>query len=443
MISKNKFVLVVILAISCLFLQPVFIAHASVIAQFKGVEFLTPLNSAPEKDMFTYKDQTNLTGKIIYDVLTLSPAKKYVVVRTIKNGKQTAAISLPVQTSRSLLGIKMSPNGQYILIKIGIMGDDYDQYTIYFWNLKTQTVTAGPTDLTYYRVVWSPDSAYIAYCQGGDVNGNEYGVGGTYTPLKLFTYNILSQKQTFVALGQTLSYFSWTGENSLLMSLPESYPVNTPKTFDEGSMKRPQLLNIYEATAKSGNLRQIIDGGFHGVASPDGNYIVYLAHANHQNANEGESETKKSPTYPYLSIFDIKNKTIQVIPGIHTDLYDLRWTRDSKKLVLSRYSYLNANGTLDVSIINIQNLLETKLAKISVQDSEPTYRNEFQPQFRVLTVAQDYSHLLVQAQQFGKSLGNHYYQIPYSLDAISLSSGTVATLCTTEHISTYDWHTSG
>lgn len=441
MTSHNKFVSIIILTISCLLLPPIFIAHASAIAQYKGVEFLTPLASAPQKDVFTYTDQTNLSGNITYDVLTLSPAKKYVVVRTIKNGKQAQVISLPVQTSLSLLGVKMSPNGRYIFIKIGTMGDDSDQYNTYFWDLKTQAITAGPSNLTYYRVVWSPDSQYIAYNLGGDVNGDEYGVAGSYRPLKLFTFNILNQKTSFVALGQTLTYFSWTDKDTLLLSLPKNYPINAPETFDEENMKSAQLLNIYEASADAGKLRIVIEGGYHAVLSPDDKYIVYLAHTNTNAKTKGASENQTSISYPYLTIFDIKNKTVRLIPGQRSDLYDLKWTQDSQKLVLSHYNYTNATGSLAISTIGIKNLDEKKLAQINVQDSEPTYRNKYQPQFRVLKVAQDNSYLLVQTQQFGKSLGNHYYQIPYSLDAINLTSGTVVTLCTTEHISTYDWHT--
>ncbi len=76
----------------------------------------------------------------------------------------------PMPNKGVALDPRFSPDGKYILLKIGAAFTEYDRYWLYVLDLHTRQVrlasSRGVTD-GFRHISWSPGGKYLAYVSGG------------------------------------------------------------------------------------------------------------------------------------------------------------------------------------------------------------------------------------------------------------------------------------
>lgn len=448
-LTRNVRWLMIIMLGSWLSWKP-FPGYADVLAKVGGITFMKPIHKAPANDPFTFIDTDNLSGQIAYAPQMRDGQGEYVVIRTLKNGKQVGVQTLPIGTGFDVFGVSFSPDGQSILFKIGPTTSPTDMFKIYIWNIKTQKVILGPTSLAFYRVRWSPSGKYIAYCRGGDRNGDEYPAPGAYVPLKLYTFDLSTDKENFIAKAPSLVYFTWTEDNHLLYSMTSQNYAEQLGTYKKSATQLSPLLNIYESSPTGSEPQLIVKDGFAPKASPDGTKFVFLAHEDIDDRNGLKSLKVSSNdliTYPILTVYDSKSNNFQKIKFKDTSsIFNFRWMSKPLTILVASNVPISGGAAMRIDSVDLKTMKQQQVTKIQVQDTIHLASSISAQQFDNLKLSRDMKRLFLQARYVGdhnSELDNTAlspYKYYVSLKAANLTDGSNITICVASSTFNIDWN---
>ncbi|MEO6907651.1 MAG: hypothetical protein ABI210_07145 [Abditibacteriaceae bacterium] len=415
-------------------------ANAASVKSLKWITFLEPVNKALKSDSFEYKDIKGLSGEIAYSY-------GGIVVRTIKNGVQTKIVTLPIKGGGLIFDIELSPNGRYVLFKAGNYGDDYDTFVLFYWDLKTKQVFQGPPqELTFNGVSWSPSSRYIAYCLGGDVNGDQYGVAGINRPLRLYTFDTKTNQTHFIAEGTDVTQFMW-GDGDHLYYPQTKFDRKWVEGGKNDTGEKPlQLDNIYQSSPNGGGGELVLEGANPIAVSPDGTRILLTSYFDPSKPNDKTVKLypHESAAYPFVSFYDTKQKKLTLATGLDSEFSDVRFLTDDQ-LLLSAYSYVDTTGTLAVKTFDIGQAKTRDVAQVSEVDSEADpNRASYQPQFSNFALSGSKRNLFFNSWRLGKNLGVQdtgatRYDMPIHLNTVNLETGDSRVVCKTTDWLNFSW----
>lgn len=439
-----------IIAITALCLVPVVNSSTAFTTATKDkptIKFLTPINKAPENDPFEYKDVTNLSGEIAYSEygkISDEKSADFIVVRTIKNGVQAHVISLPVEDfSMSLFDIQLSPNGRYVLFKIGISGieDDgstYQSFKLFYWDLKTKKVLSVPSErLTFRKASWSLSSRYITYCLG-NVDSNWLNAR-PHKPLRLFTYDIQTKQTHFIGYG--VERWIWTKTNELLYSQTELDHERKQNQSNRLKSNVSELDNVYLSSATGDTNTLIVKEGRPLAVSADGSKILFSTTYDPE-LPKNEKTKPKLISYYYLCIYDIKQQKLLPLKNIRGNFTDERFLSDSQ-LLLSRFSYSNLVqiNPLSIKEYDISTGQTKQLAKVPVKyESVSTY----EPLFNSFWLSKDENAFVFKSSPMGKKIasdrpGYERYDMPVLLNLVNLKTGETSIICESHFIGNFSF----
>jgi len=410
--------------------------HAGVIADYKRVKFMTPITKVDKENTIKLKDAVGITGVIASprNIFDNSEAgySSYITLKKVLDGKVIGDILLPYKSSLSCFDIQVSPNGKYVLFKLGTYGDIYDSFRIYIWNLSSNTVDqVTQSDLTYYPVSWSPSSKYIAYLEGGDMFGGEYGIAGIYRPLKLFVYDVEKKANRYIARGQSLRYFTWSGKDSIFYNQTAAEHARTENDPSDKSLHLQGKQNIYETFVVDGATKLLISGAKIQIVSDDRSKVLFLNSHNPDQENTKDNDENDTPTsYRYLCLFDtlLKKTTKLEISGFEPSF--AKFTKDNNQLIYCVSNYRNKTGTLTVMEYDFPSQRILEIAKVEEKDSEDFHdRAAFQPQFNVYWLSSDEKQLVFYSEHQGEKIGENRYLFPVKLNLVDITTKNVKIIC--------------
>lgn len=460
-----KFVWIVIMGLLCFGYEQKIVSadvfpDSDILAKIKYLTFIKPIDRAPKRDTFKYKDTAEITGKIAYTPLgagrdnQTGAITRYIVIRTLQKGKETSVQALPVQTSANIYGFQFSPDGKNLLFKIGTpFTDPADPYDIAFWNLSTDKVSVVPDnphnyEIAFYRIRWSPSGRYIAYCRGGDVNGNEYPFPNDYRPLRLYTYDLVTKKEHFIVKSPTVRQFTWTKDDTLLFSMTaKEYAKRQNKPVKE-SDERSDLLNIYQSLPTGEKITLLIKDGFAVYPSPDGTKYVFMSHEDiDERQHRKEYEAPSEHDYVHYShpiFYNSKTNTFKALDLEEEYPQEVLWMPDGKKLLIAQYDYQTGNkGVLDVYQLGLSKMKQKQVAQFEVQDQSYFSGSISYHQFDKLSLSKDQLYLAVKSIRYGEILHNKYRKYPDRYESIKIAhmnDGKVFTLCTLHRFGDIGWY---
>lgn len=372
---------------------------------------------------------------------------------------------------------QFSPDGQYILLKSGWPYDRRGVYKIYLWNLKTKKLQSGPEEmLSWRRIQWSPDSNYLAYVRGGDAEGFE--LDGRTAPLRVCIYSLKTGISRIVAQNRGVTAMTWTRQNTLLYTfwpemtqelvnsatkLPAANPASASKDIEyqntSKEARRSVQPSIYEIPAADGSPKEIIKdvyGPSHpltklGVTipapSPDGKWIAFLA----RMADEQSNQLNKNSTNDKLGDKDAMKPTQRGLSQIGLFLYNqveqkrifvnsfttetedfMRWTSDSKHLIIMKTKYAHAKGEARISLLDVYTRKSKELTVLQAQDVEMIERPRLQPQFQIMQMSKNNKWVFVKVSEAAER-HDMFYTFSVSLQAIDIATGKVSLVARIEN----------
>lgn len=416
-------------------------AHAGVVAKFGDYTFLTPVNHAPEGSSFEYKNTGDISGEIA------CAYANQIVVRTLKDGMQKSVISLPAQKGGILFDVQLSPNGRYVLFKNGSYGNSYDTFRLFYWDLKTKQVFQGGTkNVIYYRVNWSPSSRYIAYCLGGDVNGDQHAFPNVNTPLRLYTYDTQTHQTHFIAQGQGVIGWVWGNDDTLFYAQKKH-----DRKWVEGGKNPPysgsiELYNIYRSLATGGKSSLVLEGAVPLTTASDSAKILVSTYFKPDlPKDKREIYPHEAIRYSHLGLYDTKQKKLTMIEGIGSYFQDVRFISDTQ-ILFSQYYYYHTTGTLTVKSFDLATMKSKTIAHVEEIDSIPSpNRAVFQPQFGYFRLFKTTKNYFFSSSHFGKESGVDSHgaikidSIPVHLNTVDLRTGSSSIVCETDWSQNFSW----
>jgi Tol biopolymer transport system component len=324
---------------------------------------------------------------------------------------------------------QFSPDGKTILFKVGKVGNRYDTFQLCFWDRATNRVQGGPKDINYRLVYWSPNSRYVAYVLGGDIEGNH----SPKHPLELYIYDVKARQSRFIARGSYVKTMAWTPQNTLL------YNVKNPST--ESGVKRAYEADLYMVSTDQGELRLLVKNAFDPQPSPDGKKLAFFAWPEPETPDKNANKTKpKVQAQLGLYSYDLetKKRTLLRSPFSYRKFIGMLWMPDSRRLLLFQEIDESPSARTQVTVIDITNSSNENLVDIKAKDYKYMPRINTQPQFQPLSVSPDGSIFFMEVSEFVGS------DPPFSIEdkkieAINLKSGKATTIAKVRTSLGVDW----
>jgi Tol biopolymer transport system component len=257
---------------------------------------------------------------------------------------------------------QFSPNKQLVMIKVGWPYERHGQYSIHLLDLRTGKLSRGPSEyddkgqdfLAYRKAYWSPDSSKIAYIRGGDADGNQY---SSNYPLRLYVYDIKSNKDHFIAQGLLVKYVKWTSVNSLMFSTIDQSKHGITNYDKDIFPMRP---SIYEVAKMDNKASLVIGNGFDPLPSPDNKRIVFYGWP------EDSAAEKKHSLLPKPYIYSRQDSSRVSLPvGVNDKLM---WTPDSQYLIVMKVIRSSSKAIAQIDLLNIRTMETKKLCTVAVTD---------------------------------------------------------------------------
>lgn len=325
---------------------------------------------------------------------------------------------------------QFSPDGEYVLFKVGNPFGSSGTYTPYLFNFITQKLQKVPVPhqrVGNRSILWSPDSRYIAYFQGAVA----VPLRGGFLPSNLHIYSVETGKDRLIAGEEAvLNSVAWTPQNTLLYSvLPTSNPSSASKpakgieTGDKDTLStRP---DIYEVPAAGGQPKLVVRDGYRPAVAPDGRWIAFF----------GSPDSDKS-TGEYLLLFNRTKQDRKAIQRRLDNISLLRWTPDSQYLIIiTPVHKVNERVETRITEFNVSSGKERLIGVLEYGD-KLVNSDEARLAFRPLEVSNDGQFLFFELLGFGNDLENN----GLFLKAVDLRNGKIDTVARIGSVRRLDWH---
>jgi len=353
-------------------------------------------------------------------------------------GQASSATTYLIKGAGGIVAPQFSPNGDYLLFKVYDGARGPGTFKLYLWNLRTKEVQPGPPEGLDYRLIeWSPDSSFIAYTHGAAPGAAGLVKGKFWTAeahLDLVIFDVKTGKSRVVAHDKGINHLAWTQQGTLLFSLaPESDGQSVPKS--------PLLSSIYEVRAPNGEVNPL-GKGMSPQPSPDGKFIAFIGQL--------DPDKRSDVLIPFVCLYDrIKDKRYV---GPQESFRELRWTPDSKRLIMIGTASKAAATQAIISTVDMATSKTEKIATITLggktgapaQDVEAATgrtapRRVMRPRLRPLNVSRDGKSLFLAVREFGAPDDKGFSETLETLQAVDLHDGTVSTLGKFKDMAGYDW----
>jgi hypothetical protein len=386
-------------------------------------------------------------GKLVY--ATKQPVqgspewKSFLILRQADKASQTDTVSAyraATDFSNNVFDPQFSPDGRFVLLRTGPMGDRWDRHRLFIWDLSGNRVQPGPADeVTYYSTPWSPDSNFFAYIVGGDVEGH---VGSNEGSLQLYTYDIKASRSSLIAQNPAVLAVAWSQANKLLYS---AFPANDGKPADKvvaGQVDSKVRPDIFETPANGDAPKLILKDGYRPLPSPDNTWIACFTSTDPAKPQSPSTEFFLDvPRQAYLCLYNRAEGRRMIIRPETRTYSHLLWTRDSKSLIAMKTIQESPHARTEITLIDVLTSRIRQLARLRADDIEPVTRVETQPQFEPIGVSQSNpSFAFVRiSEMVGRNEIGHYVQRT-SIKAINTETGAVSTVAQINTSLGVDWH---
>lgn len=338
----------------------------------------------------------------------------YLFIREIDKNK-LHKIVYRVNSFERAYSPQISPNGRYILFKLGGYGTMNGRYRIFIFDRKTHKVVAGPKDLTYPILTWSPNSAYFAYIRGGNIAGANSG-----DSLKLYSYDMKSSNSRFITDLPVISSMRWTPENTLLYCVKKS-PEN--KRFEISASE------IREANPHTGTSEAIIHKGTNPYPSPDGNFIAYLQLPEKILTSVSADDVKQEETTQNKAIISILDrqtgKTHSYPESAPSDgIGEWFWSLGSTRIYYLTSLTTSPHTAMRVNEINVSSGNVTTIGMLKANDFQKIPRLSIFPQIELMRES-DESNFLYFKKEEDIGIDPPLYIQMHTIAAFNPSNGTV------------------
>lgn len=350
-------------------------------------------------------------------------------------GKPTPVVSYRADAPyNENIGVpSFSPDGQWLLMKVGEYYGAFNGYKPYLWNLKSRQmrvlVNPEQSSLTFDRLQWSRDSQWLAYVTGGDQSGNEI----HNTTLALWMYNVKTGKHHKVFTNPFVKSFAWSRDRLLFSVTPSR---SRPRPTDSKSVSRHP--SIYEAgVADPGNGNLLIQDAYNPVPSPDGQKIVFFGWpatlaSDSNSASDGTPAPAPLQNFG-LYVFDRATKE-RFYLGPH-QAGEMAWAKDNKKLVLIEPIYGRerlGHCTLMVYLIETDTRRARLITVLEAQDFTFVDRIPTRLHFQLMGLVNNDKWILIKKSEF-IGLEQSYYTEMQTMEALNVDTGRVETIAQVEN----------
>lgn len=331
---------------------------------------------------------------------------------------------------------QFSPDGKTVMFKTGQTGSRHPYYTLCFWNLQTNQIQVGPSNLNYLLTYWSPDSKFVAYIEGGDIEGND----SPEHPLQLYIYDVKTNESRLVAKNTLVKQMAWTHQNTLLYSMRQEEKLQVSSSV---SVNR---VDLYVASPQSGSSRLLLKNAFDAQSAPDGKKLAFFAWPEPEDTLENQSEKPRRVQAQlglYLYDRETKKRTLLRSPFSRLSFAGMRWLPDNQHLLLLQNLAPSPDAKLQLSILDTDTTTTKNLVVIQANDFKKlSSRIDTEPQFQLLQISKDGKFCFVKVSEFvGRD--SPWLIEEKSLQAVNLNTGEVVAVATVKN--SYgplglDWH---
>ena len=353
---------------------------------------------------------------------------------------------------------QFSPDGRYLLLKLGVPWSFDTTYELYVFDTVTRALRRACTQEGNYELVsWSPDGNYIAFMAGGDAAGQVKAVHLSevvYTgPIRLYVCEWHTGKVTQVASNDTLrGPFTWLAPHTLFYGmLPEVEVSPTkPKSAKRAVTPRP---NVYEYDVDLHASRLTLQDAYRPMAAPDGKWIAFYG-SEHPDApfmlRDGWEDAPQGAALAVAHRNGSERVALNIEGGPYAFLQWLPTDLDEiPGLLTVKQTRYGMNNEAEVREWNITTRHFRVVATLRAHDYKFSPRSVIEPQFLPLSLSSDGKTLLVQVVEligpdpmyppigkmtFGVNL------IRQSLQAVDLTSGRVSVITQVEGAHGLAWH---
>lgn len=359
------------------------------------------MRDAPDnKSLRSVSSSTGYKGTLVYGDFVALPSANGNSWRPFLKRAVTGSTAQPHRISAFLVsGVndkafdpQFSPDGKTVMFKVGSVGHRHSYHRLCFWDLATNQVQVGPGKLNYLFVYWSPNSKYVAYIKGGDIEGNE----APRDPLSLYIYDVKAQKSRFIAKNPMVKQMVWTAQNTLL------YNVKQKQQESANAKPRAYLADIYMVPAGKGDPTLLLQNAFAPQPSPNGKKVAFFAWP-----EEGESETGEVKAIGqaqlglYVYDYEQKKRTPLRSAFSYLKFVGMRWMPNNRSLITLQELEESPNAKAQLAVIDTSVPTSKNLMVLQAKDFQAVgSRIETQPQFKLLEVPNNGKVLFVETSEF-------------------------------------------
>jgi hypothetical protein len=412
-----------------------------------------PISGKVPLDTVVLTDPFPFNASISYVVadqkeLAKNPSLCYLVLHQInRNARQKEAASVstttfPITVSKGgVLDPQFSPDGNHILLKIGLAFTRHDQFQLYVFDIKARKLKlASPDQVSFRNVLWSPDGRYIAYIKGGDAEG----FLAPFSPPTIVVCNWQTgELQTVVegpnALGLSMT---WMGPQTLLFSnLSTSNQKTNPekqKNNPEISLRSQRRPNVYAYSTATRKTQLLIEDGQYPAVSPDQQWIAFFGSEYPGKPFKLNDDWALRPGGAALSVVkrgSVERRPLTIQKGGYPTVL---WPPDNRQLVTLRLTQESPNAKAEVYIWDTSTQQQKKVGSITATDFEEQPRSITYPQISALGVSRDGKDLIVLKQEYTGRTGPWLDESDY-IQAMNLSTGKLTPLLKTSAPLGIDW----
>lgn len=415
-----------------LFLFAFLFTHLAAFGQERSQITIEQLNPAPKEVALTFLKNTSSlgAGELIYgDYVRLNPqGREWANVLKIAKITDAGLDSISVfqvkgaRRGERAFDPQFSPDGKQVMFKVGDNSNSYSNYQLCFWDRKTNQIRLGPDHLVFLHTFWSPNSQYVAYIEGGDIEGNS----SPKDPLRLSIYDLATGKSRFVAQDTFVKSLTWTPQNTLL------YCRKKPDTKDKDHSTRSFDGDIYAIPGEGGEAKQFIPDAYNPVISEDGSKLVFAAWS-------AEKADARSQIGLYSFNRSTQERTLLKVPFSQERSVNIQWLPDNRRVVVLQQTHFSPEAKVAVFLVDTQTNSFKTVASLEAKDVEAISRVKTQPQVALLDLSRDGKSILVEISQFGAG-DDTLYDEELFLRVVNLETGQVSTEAKLKNTYGVDWH---
>ena len=361
-----------------------------------------------EDDPLIVAPDAHYRGLIAYTFSSYkSPVlSNFIVVLDSLNKKRTV-YAMKVENN-GVLQPQFSPDGRALLVKVGRSNTLYPRYRFYVLNLLTGKWKKVPSaEVNFPEIVWSPDSRYIAFVEGGDIFGRER-LHENGEPLRLMVCQWQQAKTQVIAQNSgVVGGFSFASSTTLLFT---QLPSGQSQTSSTPSVLAPQP-NLYQVNfATKGKPQLLLRYAQHPLVSPDGQRLVFFGAENVQHPSRLAREWWSDPQGTSLSVADCTGKRRTILTLARGFFSPTLWPQQKAEFLMVDQIQGSPMTQFIIKRWNLANSQWHLQGNIFLKDSRAATYSQGDPQIRPnLNTEKDGSFFFVATQIAGPPTGDSFW----------------------------------